>query len=47
MKRIVLGLFFLLAWNSSLYAQTSFYRGKTISVVVGTSAGGLYDGMRA
>ena len=43
MKRILFGLFILLAWNSSLHAQTPFYQGKTITLVVGTSAGGLYD----
>ena len=43
MKKFLLGLFFLLAWSASLHAQTSFYDGKTITLVVGTSAGGLYD----
>jgi tripartite-type tricarboxylate transporter receptor subunit TctC len=43
MKRILFGLFFLLAWTSSLRAQTLFYQGKTITLVVGTTAGGLYD----
>jgi tripartite-type tricarboxylate transporter receptor subunit TctC len=43
MKRILFGLFFLLAWNSSLHAQTSFYEGKTIRLVVGFSPGGAYD----
>jgi hypothetical protein len=32
MKRIFFGLFFLLVWNSSLHAQTSFYQGKTITL---------------
>jgi tripartite-type tricarboxylate transporter receptor subunit TctC len=43
MKKFFLGLFFLLAWSASLHAQTSFYEGKTITLIVGTSAGGLYD----
>ena len=43
MKRIVFGVFFLLAWNSSLYAQTPFYQGKTITLITGTTAGSLYD----
>jgi len=43
MMSILFGLFFLLAWNSSLPAQTPFYNGKMITLVVGTSAGGLYD----
>ena len=42
MKKIFFGLFLLLTWNSNLVAQT-FYEGKTITLVVGTSAGGLYD----
>jgi tripartite-type tricarboxylate transporter receptor subunit TctC len=43
MKKIFFGFFLLLAWNSNLDAQTSFYEGKTITLLVGTSAGGLYD----
>ncbi len=43
MKKILLGLFFLLIWDSTLYGQTLFYNGRMISLVVGTSAGGLYD----
>lgn len=33
----------LLGWSSSLPAQTSFYQGKTITIVVGTKAGDVYD----
>ena len=40
-------LFFLVlslgAWSGNVYAQTSFYQGKTIRVIVGSSAGGGYD----
>ena len=43
MKRILSGLFFLLAWNSSLHAQTPFYHGKTITLIAGTTAGSQYD----
>jgi tripartite-type tricarboxylate transporter receptor subunit TctC len=43
MKRIFFGLFFLLAWNASLHAQVSFYKGKTITLVAGTTAGSQYD----
>lgn len=43
MKRIIFGLLFLLAWNSSLQAQTPFYQGKTMKLVVGSSAGSTYD----
>jgi len=34
---------FLLASLSSVYAQDEFYRGKTVRVIVGASAGGGYD----
>jgi tripartite-type tricarboxylate transporter receptor subunit TctC len=43
MKRILFGLFFLLAWNSGLHAQTPFYEGKTVRLVVGFSPGAAYD----
>ena len=43
MKKILFGLFFLLAWNSILHAQTPFYQGKTITLIAGTSAGSQYD----
>jgi tripartite-type tricarboxylate transporter receptor subunit TctC len=43
MKKMLLGLFILLAWNSSLRAQTPFYQGKTITLIAGTTAGSQYD----
>jgi len=43
MKTIIFGLLSLLAWNSSLQAQTPFYQGKTIKLVVGSPAGSTYD----
>jgi tripartite-type tricarboxylate transporter receptor subunit TctC len=43
MQRILVGLIFLLVWNSSLHAQTPFYQGKTITLVAGTTAGSQYD----
>ena len=43
MKRILFGVFFLLAWNSILHAQAPFYQGKTITLVAGTTAGSVYD----
>jgi len=43
MQRIVFGLFFLLAWNSILQAQTPFYQGKTITLIAGVTAGSVYD----
>jgi tripartite-type tricarboxylate transporter receptor subunit TctC len=32
-----------LAWSATVFAQAPFYQGKTISVVVGTKAGDVYD----
>jgi tripartite-type tricarboxylate transporter receptor subunit TctC len=43
MKRIILGVFFLWAWSSSVHAQAPFYQGKTITLVTGTTAGSQYD----
>jgi tripartite-type tricarboxylate transporter receptor subunit TctC len=43
MKRILFGLFFFLGCNASLYAQTPFYQGKTITLIAGTTAGSQYD----
>ena len=33
----------LLAWSPNLYAQTPFYQGKTVRLIVGSSSGGGYD----
>lgn len=43
MKRILLALVFLLVCSFNLEAQTPFYQGKTIRVVVGFTPGGFYD----
>ena len=43
MMRIFFGLFLLLPWVSSLHAQTPFYKGKTITLIAGTTAGSQYD----
>ena len=43
MKKIMLAVFLLLTWNSNLHAQAPYYQGKTITIVVGTVAGDLYD----
>ncbi|MBI1997641.1 MAG: hypothetical protein HYS66_14390, partial [Deltaproteobacteria bacterium] len=32
-----------LGWTHLLFAQAPFYQGKTISIVVGTKAGDVYD----
>lgn len=42
MKKTAFALLFFL-WASALEAQTPFYQGKTITVVVGTKAGDVYD----
>jgi tripartite-type tricarboxylate transporter receptor subunit TctC len=43
MKRVLLGLLFLLGSHSNLCAQTPFYQGKTITLIAGTTAGSQYD----
>ena len=35
--------FFVLAHNRLLFAQSDFYKGKTITVYIGTTPGALYD----
>jgi tripartite-type tricarboxylate transporter receptor subunit TctC len=36
-------LLIVLGWSSSLLAQAPFYQGKTITIIVGTKAGDVYD----
>jgi tripartite-type tricarboxylate transporter receptor subunit TctC len=43
MHRILFGLLLALAFGSDLEAQTPFYQGKTITLLVGSSAGSTYD----
>lgn len=43
MKRFISGPVFLLFSASSLFAQTPFYQGKTITLIAGTTAGSVYD----
>lgn len=43
MKILLLGLSLLLAAPVAIGAQEPFYKGKTISIVVGTKAGDVYD----
>jgi tripartite-type tricarboxylate transporter receptor subunit TctC len=43
MKKMLFGLFILLASDSSLYAQIPFYQGRTITLIAGTTAGSQYD----
>jgi tripartite-type tricarboxylate transporter receptor subunit TctC len=40
---LILVLCLVVGWSSSLFAQTPFYQGKTITIVVGTKAGDVYD----
>ena len=43
MIRILLALAVVLASTTRLFAQTDFYRGKQVKVVVGFTTGGFYD----
>lgn len=43
MKRITYALLFLFLWSPNLHAQADFYKGKTIRMVLGFSAGGTND----
>ena len=43
MKSFLLALFACLLWISNVLAQTSFYEGKTVRILVGFSTGGAYD----
>ncbi len=43
MKRFSIGFLFLLLGAGTLHAQTSFFEGKTIRIVVGLPAGDAYD----
>jgi tripartite-type tricarboxylate transporter receptor subunit TctC len=39
----ILVLVLTLGWSASVLAQAPFYQGKTISIIVGTKAGDVYD----
>lgn len=43
MTKVLMLLLCLLLWSVSTNAQTPFYQGKTITVIVGTPPGNLYD----
>ncbi|MBI2365947.1 MAG: hypothetical protein HYV01_13225 [Deltaproteobacteria bacterium] len=43
MKKLLLALFLSVTWNHFLWAQTPYYQGKTMTIVVGTVAGDVYD----
>ena len=43
MRKLVSAVFLLLICNPSAQAQAPYYQGKTVTIVVGTIAGDLYD----
>lgn len=43
MTRIFLAVLFGISASSTLHAQTPYYQGRTIRIIVSTSPGGLYD----
>jgi hypothetical protein len=49
MKRLIFGFgfFFLFACNPDVQAQTPFYQGKSIKLVVGSPAGSIMISMAA
>jgi tripartite-type tricarboxylate transporter receptor subunit TctC len=43
MKKLILSLLFILGWTAIAHAQADFYKGKTLRVIIGYSAGGTND----
>src|SRR5918992_3010056 len=43
MRKFIFSLLLLVVWSANLHAQADFYKGKTIRVVIGYSAGGTND----
>lgn len=43
MKNVIFAFLFLLVCQAKLHAQTSYYEGKTIRIIIGSSVGGGYD----
>jgi len=43
MRKVALVIFVLVICNPPVQAQTPYYQGKTVTIVVGTLAGDLYD----
>ena len=43
MRKLSLSLTIILAWFVDAHAQTPFYQGKTITIIVGYLAGDGYD----
>ncbi len=44
MGKLILAVSVALLWTTNLFAQTPYYQGKTIRLIVGSSAGSTYDG---
>jgi tripartite-type tricarboxylate transporter receptor subunit TctC len=42
-RRLIIVFIALMAWAPALNAQSDFYKGKTITVIAGTTPGALYD----
>ena len=42
-RKVIFFLLLFLAWFSRVSAQTPFYQGKTVVIIVGTKAGDVYD----
>lgn len=43
MKKFILSLLCLVAWSATAHAQNDFFKGKTLRVIIGYSAGGTND----
>ena len=43
MKKTIAMMFFWSFLNDTAFAQTLYYQGKTVTIIVGTGAGDLYD----
>jgi tripartite-type tricarboxylate transporter receptor subunit TctC len=43
MLRCIFAFLILLLWSFGVQAQTNFYQGKTVTIIVGTKAGDVYD----
>ena len=43
MRTLLIALAFVFLCHSGVRAQTPFYQGKTITIIVGTKAGDVYD----
>src|SRR6516165_5354655 len=43
MTKLLVSLTVVLLWCSAVKAQTPFYQGKTVTILVGTKAGDVYD----